>query len=217
MNVVLLGLPGAGKGTQAENINKEFGLPHISTGDMFREAIKKGTPLGEKAQKYMDAGELVPDEVTIGIVQERLKESDCKDGFALDGFPRTLEQAKALTKILNEIGEEIDLVIFIKVDEEELVMRIAGRRTCKECGASYHLKFNSPSEEGVCDKCGGELIQRSDDKEETVRNRIEVGREPMKQLVNYYRQKGVLETVVGTGKQVYEVSAKVKEIVKEKL
>ena len=168
MNLVLMGLPGAGKGTQAEKIVEKYNIPHISTGDMFRAAIKDGTELGLQAKSFMDKGELVPDEVTIGIVKERLAKDDCKQGFLLDGFPRTVAQAEALDSMLADLERPIDYVINVDVDKEILMERLTGRRICKECGATYHLVFNPPTKEGVCDRCGGELYQRADDNAETV-------------------------------------------------
>ncbi|MGM7703681.1 adenylate kinase [Pseudalkalibacillus sp. Hm43] len=197
MNLVLMGLPGAGKGTQAAKIVDKYGIPHISTGDMFRAAIKEGTELGIKAKSYMDAGNLVPDEVTIGIVDERLNKSDCKDGFLLDGFPRTVAQAEALENILSKSERSIDYVLNIDVDKEQLMERLSGRRICKQCGATYHVIFNPPSQEDVCDKCGGELYQREDDNEETVKTRLEVNIEQSKPLLKFYEQKGYLRNIDG--------------------
>jgi adenylate kinase len=197
MNLVLMGLPGAGKGTQAAKIVDKYGIPHISTGDMFRAAIKEGTELGMKAKSYMDAGNLVPDEVTIGIVEERLSKSDCENGFLLDGFPRTVAQAEALEKILSKSKRSIDYVLNIDVDKEQLMERLTGRRICKQCGATYHVIFNPPSEEGICDKCGGELYQREDDNEETVKTRLEVNIEQSKPLLKFYEQKGYLRNIDG--------------------
>ena len=174
MNLVLMGLPGAGKGTQAEKIVETYGIPHISTGDMFRAAIKEGTPLGLQAKQYIDRGDLVPDEVTIGIVRERLSKDDCQNGFLLDGFPRTVAQAEALEAMLTEIGRKLDYVIHIDVRQDVLMERLTGRRICRNCGATYHLVFHPPAQPGVCDKCGGELYQRADDNEATVANRLEV-------------------------------------------
>ncbi|MCF6411834.1 adenylate kinase [Pseudalkalibacillus salsuginis] len=197
MNLVLMGLPGAGKGTQAAEIVDKYGIPHISTGDMFRAAIKEGTELGKKAKSYMDAGNLVPDEVTIGIVDERLSKSDCKKGFLLDGFPRTVAQAEALEKTLSDKNRSIDYVLNIVVDKDKLMERLTGRRICKQCGATYHVVFNPPSEQGVCDKCGGELYQREDDNEETVKTRLEVNIEQSKPLLEFYDQKGYLRNIDG--------------------
>jgi len=192
-----MGLPGAGKGTQAEKIVEKYHIPHISTGDMFRQAIKEGTELGLKAKSFMDKGELVPDEVTIGIVRERLSKDDCNNGFLLDGFPRTVAQAEALESILSEIGKKIDYVINIEVDTSILMERLTGRRICKSCGSTYHLVFNPPKVEGVCDRCGGELYQRHDDTAETVQNRLEVNMKQSKPLIDYYSDKGYLRNING--------------------
>lgn len=174
MKIVFMGPPGAGKGTQAEKIIENYQIPHISTGDMFRKAIKDQTELGMEAKRYMDQGALVPDHVTIGIVKDRLSESDCKSGFLLDGFPRTVDQAKALDEILTSLDSKIDYVINIDVDLDILKERLTGRRICRSCGATYHMVFNPPAVAGTCDKCGGELYQRKDDNEETVGNRLDV-------------------------------------------
>ncbi|MBS4210561.1 adenylate kinase [Bacillus sp. FJAT-50079] len=197
MNLVLMGLPGAGKGTQAEKIVEKYSIPHISTGDMFRAAMKEGTELGLKAKSFMDQGELVPDEVTIGIVRERLSKEDCKHGFLLDGFPRTVAQAEALENILAELERKIDYVINIDVDQEILMERLTGRRICKECGATYHLVFNPPSNEGVCDRCNGELYQRPDDNAETVKNRLDVNVKQTQPLLDFYSEKGYLKNING--------------------
>lgn len=214
MNLVLLGLPGAGKGTQAKKISGHYNLPHIATGDIFRKAIREETPLGKKAKEFLDAGELVPDEVTIGIVEERLKEDDCNQGFILDGFPRTLNQARSLTEILSRKEEKIELALYIKVPEEELIRRLSGRRICEKCGASYHIHFNPPEVEGVCDECGGKLIQRNDDKEETVRTRIQVNKKQLDELLSYYDKKGVLKSVENVG-SIDEVFNKITTIIEE--
>jgi len=192
-----MGLPGAGKGTQAEKINEKYGIPHISTGDMFRLAIKEGTPLGKEAQAYMDEGALVPDEVTNGIVKERLAKDDCKEGYLLDGFPRTIPQAEALEDITKDLDRKLDYVIHVDVPEEKLVQRLTGRRVCPECGSSYHIIYNPPKKEGVCDKDGTELIQRDDDAEETVQKRLAVNVEQTKPLLDFYKEKGILITVDG--------------------
>lgn len=192
-----MGLPGAGKGTQAEKIVDKYGIPHISTGDMFRAAIKGGTALGLKAKSFMDNGDLVPDEVTIGIVRERLSKEDCNKGFLLDGFPRTVAQAEALENILADLGKKMNYVININVDKDILMERLTGRRICKECGATYHLVFNPPTEEGVCDRCGGELYQRADDNEETVQNRLDVNIKQTQPLLAYYEDKGYLKNIDG--------------------
>ncbi|MDR7074772.1 adenylate kinase [Fictibacillus barbaricus] len=197
MYLVLMGLPGAGKGTQAEKIVEKYGIPHISTGDMFRAAIKEETPLGLEAKSYMDAGNLVPDEVTIGIVRDRLSKADCEKGFLLDGFPRTIAQAEALEEITNELGRKIDYVLNISVDSDKLMQRLTGRRICQTCGSTYHVIFNPPKVEGVCDKDGGTLIQRQDDNEETVRNRLNVNMKQAKPLLDFYGDKGYLKNING--------------------
>ncbi len=197
MNFILMGLPGAGKGTQAEKIVEKYSIPHISTGDMFRAAIKEGTELGIKAKSFMDQGNLVPDEVTIGIVRERLGKDDCSKGFLLDGFPRTVAQAEALQQILTDLDRKLDAVLNIEVNPEILLARLTGRRICKNCGATYHLIFNPPAQEGICDKCGGELYQRSDDNEETVGNRLEVNIEQSKPLLDFYLKLDLVKTVNG--------------------
>ncbi|TFJ92853.1 adenylate kinase [Lentibacillus salicampi] len=197
MNLILMGLPGAGKGTQAEKINETYHIPHISTGDMFRLAIKEGTELGQKAKEYMDQGALVPDDVTIGIVKERLAKDDCKDGFLLDGFPRTVAQAEALQSLLSDMNESIDYVLRVEVPEEHLVERLAGRRICPTCGTTYHILYNPPQQEGICDNDGSQLIQREDDQAETVKNRLEVNVEQMKPLLDYYHDRGYLVTIDG--------------------
>lgn len=197
MNLILMGLPGAGKGTQAEKIVEKYSIPHISTGDMFRAAIKEGTDLGLQAKSFMDNGQLVPDEVTIGIVRERLAKADCEKGFLLDGFPRTVAQASALETLLNELDRGLDYVININVDKALLMKRLTGRRICKECGATYHLVFNPPAVEGKCDKCGGELYQRSDDNEATVSNRLEVNIKQTQPLLDFYSERGYLKTING--------------------
>ncbi|MFV9511639.1 adenylate kinase [Tepidibacillus sp. LV47] len=213
MNIVLMGLPGAGKGTQAERIVDEFKIPHISTGDMFRSAIKEGTPLGLKAKSYMDKGLLVPDEVVIGIVRERLGNDDCKKGFLLDGFPRTVEQAKALDQMLEELKKKIDHVIYIEVDKDRLLKRLTGRRICRQCGATYHVVYNPPKKEGVCDKCGGELYQRDDDKEETVATRLEVNLSQTEPLLKYYKDKNVLRIIDGN-QEIDRVFDSIKELLR---
>ena len=197
MHILLMGPPGAGKGTQAAALVKELGVPHISTGDMFRAAIKEGTEMGKKAKSFIDAGNLVPDEVTIGIVRDRLAKDDCKKGFILDGFPRTVGQADALKGILSELGLTLDKVLNISVPASELIERAVGRRICKACGATYHLKFNPTKEEGKCDECGGELYQRADDTAETMGNRLKKYEESTKPLIDYYTAAGVYAEVDG--------------------
>jgi adenylate kinase len=197
MRLILLGPPGAGKGTQAESLSDTLGIPHISTGDMFREAVAAGTPLGMEAKSYMDAGKLVPDEVTIGIVRERLNRPDARSGFVLDGFPRTVPQAEALDRILDDLSEKIDAVVCIDVPEEKLVRRLSQRRVCRDCGTIYHLESKPPGPDGRCTACGGELYQRDDDTEETVRRRLEVYRLQTEPLIRYYERRGLLRTVSG--------------------
>ncbi|BFH65433.1 MULTISPECIES: adenylate kinase [Paenibacillus] len=209
MNILFMGPPGAGKGTQAEVIVNEFGIPHISTGDAFRLAIKQGTPIGIKAKEYMDQGLLVPDDVTIGIVEERLQQSDCEKGFLLDGFPRTLSQAEALDEILSRLNTQLDHVVNLKVDRDKLMARLTGRRICKSCGATYHVIFNPPKQEGVCDKCGGELYQRSDDNEESVGTRLDEYINKTAPLLAFYENKGLLRQIDGD----QEIGTVSKEIV----
>lgn len=198
LRTVLLGPPGAGKGTQAAKIVDKYGIPHISTGDIFRENIKKGTELGKKAQEYMNRGELVPDDLVIEIATTRLLEDDCRNGFLLDGFPRTVHQAEKLDEFLAAHGGQIDKVIDIAVGKDELMKRLTGRRVCKNCGASYHIVNIPPAKEGICDRCGGPLIQRADDNAETVANRIEVYEDQTKPLINYYEQAGKIVHIDGT-------------------
>ena len=197
MKIILMGGPGAGKGTQASPLVERFHFPHISTGDMFRAAIKNGTELGLKAKSFMDAGGLVPDEVTIGIVAERLALPDCKDGFLLDGFPRTLAQGNALGQILDRLGMKLDGVINIEVDEAVLIPRLTGRRVCRKCGASYHMVFNKPEKEGVCGQCAGELYQRSDDNLETAQNRLNVYNVQTQPLIDFYQEQGLIKRING--------------------
>ena len=198
MKIILMGPPGAGKGTQAEKLVELYQIPHISTGDMFRKAQKEGTELGLKAKSYMDQGQLVPDEVTVGIVKERLAEDDCKGGFLLDGFPRTVQQADALDGILAELDLALDRVVNIEVDKAFLVDRLTGRRVCRACGATFHVTNKAPKVEGVCDKCGGELYQRNDDKVETVSNRLDVYAAQTAPLIEYYQSKGIMSSIDGS-------------------
>lgn len=198
MNIILMGLPGAGKGTQAEKIVATYGIPHISTGDMFRAAMQQQTELGLKAKSFMDKGELVPDEVTNGIVKERLQQADTEKGFLLDGFPRTQAQAEALDKIMQDLNRSIDAVINIEVNPEILMQRLTGRIICRNCGSTYHKTNNPPKVEGTCDRCGShDFYQREDDKPETVENRIQINIEQSKPILNYYKAKGILRNVDG--------------------
>ncbi|MFA5515123.1 MAG: adenylate kinase [Desulfuromonadales bacterium] len=197
MNLILLGPPGAGKGTQALMLTEQFGIPQISTGDILRAAVKGQTPMGVKAKSFMDAGALVPDAVVVGIVRERLLEADCQNGFILDGFPRTVVQADALGETLSELAKELDAVIALQVDAEALIERLTGRRACKDCGRGYHVKFDPPRHPERCDLCTGELVQRDDDKEETIRKRLLVYHEQTEPLITYYRQKGLLVALDG--------------------
>jgi len=201
MNIILLGGPGAGKGTQAKKLIEKYQIPQISTGDILRAAVKEGTEMGKKAKEYMDAGQLVPDEVVIGIIKDRLKQPDAQKGFILDGFPRTVPQAEALDKVLKDMGTKIDHVVSIDVDEEALVTRLTGRRTCKnpDCGQMYHIQFTPPKKEGVCDKCGAELYQRDDDNETTVRSRLATYNQATKPLIDHYQAKGLVRPIPGVG------------------
>ncbi len=196
MNIVLFGPPGSGKGTQAKLLAGRYGVPHISTGDILRENLNNETKLGLEAKTYMDKGELVPDDLLIGIIKDRLSESDCASGFLLDGYPRTLPQAEALSKILSELGKNLDVVLNIDVPDEELLKRLAGRRMCV-CGASYHILFNKPKQKGICDLCGSKLYQRDDDKEEAITNRLDVYKNQTRPLIDHYTQAGVMLTING--------------------
>lgn len=197
MKLILLGPPGAGKGTQAKMLTERFGIPQISTGDILRAAVKDGTPMGVKAKSFMDAGGLVPDAVVIGIVQERLQQQDCSKGFILDGFPRTTGQAEALKETLAQLQKDLDRVVSLDVDVEALVVRLTGRRTCKECGRGYHVQFDAPQKDGVCDSCGGVLVQRDDDQEATIRHRLDVYAQQTSPLISYYQNEGLLASVDG--------------------
>lgn len=199
MNLILLGPPGAGKGTQAKMMVDRYGIPQISTGDMLRAAVAAGTQLGLEAKKYMDAGQLVPDGVVIGLVRERIQQDDCKNGFMLDGFPRNVSQAETLDKMLFELNQQIDHVVCIEVPDEELVKRLTGRRTCRKCGAGFHVMFDPPQKNGVCDKCGGELYQRDDDNVETVKSRLKVYKDQTEPLIAYYEKQGKLRRIDGVG------------------
>jgi adenylate kinase len=199
MNIVLLGPPGAGKGTQAQMMIERYRIPQISTGDILRAAVKESSPLGMKAKGFMDQGQLVPDDVVIGIIDQRLRASDCGSGFILDGFPRTIPQAEALASILPNLGKSIEHVINIEVDPEELVARLTGRRTCRDCGAMFHVVFQRPRQEGICDRCGRALYQREDDSEKAIRTRLSEYERQTAPLIEYYRRKGTLRSVRGSG------------------
>ena len=198
MKIIMLGAPGAGKGTQAKMIADKYSVPHISTGDIFRANIKNGTELGMEAKKYMDQGLLVPDELTVKILLDRVAQDDCKDGYVLDGFPRTIPQAKVLDDELTKLGETIDFAIDVNVPDENIINRMSGRRACLACGATYHIAHVPPKQEGICDRCGKELVLRDDDKPETVKNRLEIYHDQTQPLIEFYTEKGVLKTVDGT-------------------
>ena len=198
MKIIMLGAPGAGKGTQAKMIAEKYSLPHISTGDIFRANIKNGTELGMEAKSYMDKGQLVPDELTVKILLDRVAKDDCKNGYVLDGFPRTIPQAKVLEDALNKTGEKIDYAINVDVPDENIIKRMSGRRACVNCGATYHIVNVPPRKEGICDKCGSELILRDDDKEETVKNRLTVYHDQTQPLIDFYSERNVLKNVDGT-------------------
>jgi adenylate kinase len=199
LNLILLGPPGAGKGTQAQFIAAQFAIPKISTGDIFRANVSQGSELGVTAKKYMDAGDLVPDEVTNAMVRERLKEDDAVDGFLLDGFPRNVPQAETLQEMLNDMGLNLDVVLELVVDDEEVIRRLSGRRTCRSCGHIWHVDFDPPVREGICDHCGGELFQRDDDKPDTVQHRLDVYVEQTAPLISYYAEQGILLGIDATG------------------
>lgn len=215
MNLILMGLPGAGKGTQAATISEEYNIPHISTGDMFRTAIKEETELGRQAKSYMDAGDLVPDEVTNGIVEERLQKEDCQNGFLLDGFPRTPAQAGALEKMLSDMGRQLDYVLNIDVPKEKLEERLTGRRVSPSSGRTYHVIYNPPKQEGIDDVDGSELVQRDDDKPETVKRRLEVNIEQQQPLIDFYKEKGYLRNIDGDqdiDKVFHDIEALLKDL-----
>ena len=198
MKIIMLGAPGAGKGTQAKKIAEKYSIPHISTGDIFRANIKNNTELGQKAKTYMDKGELVPDELVVDLIMDRFKEADCANGYVLDGFPRTIPQAEALDKALAANNEAVDFAINVEVPDENIINRMSGRRACVGCGATYHIQFNAPKVEGVCDTCGEKLILRDDDKPETVLSRLEVYHNQTQPLIDYYKGQGILKSVDGT-------------------
>ena len=198
MKLVMLGAPGAGKGTQAKMIAEKYMIPHISTGDIFRANITNGTELGKQAKEYMDKGQLVPDELTVKILLDRVAQEDCKNGYVLDGFPRTIPQAEVLDKALTELGDHIDYAIDVNVPDENIIKRMSGRRACLTCGATYHIEHVPPKKEGICDACGNELVLRDDDKPETVKNRLDVYHKQTQPLIDYYTEKNILKTVDGT-------------------
>ena len=198
MKIIMLGAPGAGKGTQAKMIADKYNVPHISTGDIFRASIKNGTELGKEAKTYMDKGLLVPDELTVKILLDRVAQDDCKNGYVLDGFPRTIPQAEVLDKALTELGDKIDFAIDVDVPDANIIRRMSGRRACLACGATYHIEHVPPKAEGICDRCGEALVLRDDDKEETVKNRLNVYHEQTQPLIEYYTAKNILKTVDGT-------------------
>ncbi len=211
MYLVILGPPGAGKGTQAKFLSEKLNIPHISTGDIFREAIREKTPLGVKANRYIEKGELVPDEVTVGMIKERIGREDCQKGFLLDGFPRTVAQAEALEKILKEKGLSLDGVIALYVPDEVILERLTFRRSCPQCGRVYHLKYNPPLKEGVCDKCGIPLVHREDDKEEVIMNRLKVYYEKTNPLIDFYKKRGILIEIDGRG-AIEEIAKSILEV-----
>lgn len=198
MKIIMLGAPGAGKGTQAKKIAAKYGIPHISTGDIFRANIKNGTELGLKAKSYMDAGGLVPDEITIGMLLDRIHQADCENGYVLDGFPRTIPQAESLTEALKKNGEAIDFAVNVDVPDENIINRMSGRRACLNCGATYHIVYNPSKKEGICDTCGQQLVLRDDDKPETVKKRLSVYHDQTQPLIDYYKNEGILAEVDGT-------------------
>ena len=198
MKIIMLGAPGAGKGTQAKMIAEKYAIPHISTGDIFRANIKNGTELGKKAKEYMDQGLLVPDELTCDLVVDRIQQDDCKKGYILDGFPRTIPQAEALDAALEKLGESMDYAINVEVPDENIVNRMGGRRACTSCGATYHVEYNAPAKENVCDSCGAELVLRDDDKPETVQKRLGVYHDQTQPLIDFYTKKGIIAEVDGT-------------------
>ena len=215
MKIIMLGAPGAGKGSQASRIATEYQLPHISTGDIFRANLKEETELGKKAKSFMDKGELVPDDITIAMLLERIHKEDCKNGYILDGFPRTIPQAEALKEALAKKNEKIDLALDVEATDELIIKRMAGRRTCPACGAIYHIVTLPPKEEGKCDRCGEDLIQRKDDNEETVKNRLKIYHEITEPLISYYKKEGILEEIDGA-EDLDKVFEKVKTIIRQR-
>jgi len=215
MKIILLGPPGAGKGTQATMLEDKFGIPQVSTGDMLRAAVRAQSPMGVKAKECMDAGELVSDEIVVGIVRERLQQDDCQDGFILDGFPRTIPQADALKKVLVDIAKPLDSVVSLQVDIDALVERLTGRRTCGQCGKGFHLKFDPPGSDGRCSACGGALVQRDDDCEETIRNRMQVYHQQTAPLEDYYKAEGLLQIIDGMA-DIADVQASIVKALQDK-
>ena len=215
MKIIMLGAPGAGKGSQASRIAKEYQLPHISTGDIFRANLKEETELGKRAKSFMDKGELVPDDITIAMLLDRIHKEDCKNGYILDGFPRTIPQAEALKEALAKKDEKIDLALDVEATDELIIKRMAGRRTCPACGAIYHIVTLPPKTEGICDRCGADLIQRKDDNEETVKNRLKIYHEVTEPLISYYKKEGILEEIDGA-EELDKVFEKVKRIIHER-
>lgn len=214
MKIVMLGAPGAGKGTQAKMIAEKYGIPHVSTGDIFRANIKNGTELGKEAKQYMDQGKLVPDELTVKILLDRVAQDDCKNGYVLDGFPRTIPQAEVLDEALTKLGDKIDYAVNVDVPDDNIINRMGGRRACVACGATYHIVYNAPKTEGICDVCGKELIIRDDDQPETVKNRLKVYHDQTQPLIDFYEGKGVLKSVDGTA-DMKDVFAAIVEILGE--
>lgn len=214
MKIIMLGAPGAGKGTQAKMIAEKYGIPHISTGDIFRANIRNATELGMEAKKYMDEGKLVPDELTVKILLDRVAQDDCKNGYVLDGFPRTIPQAEVLTSALEKMNDAVDFAIDVNVPDENIVNRMSGRRACLTCGATYHIVHIPPKQEGICDKCGSALVLRDDDKPETVLNRLKVYHDQTQPLIDYYTEKGILKTVDGT-KDMQEVFEQIVSILSQ--
>lgn len=215
MKIIMLGAPGAGKGTQAKRIAAQYGIPHISTGDIFRYNVKNATELGMKAKGYMDQGLLVPDELTLELIMDRFTQDDCKNGYVLDGFPRTIPQAEALTAALAKQEDAIDYAVNVDVPDETIVSRMSGRRACLSCGGTYHIEFNPPKKDGICDACGGELVLRQDDRPETVQNRLSVYHEQTQPLIDYYKEQNILREVDGT-KEMEEVFRSITEILEAK-
>ncbi|GAK60177.1 adenylate kinase [Candidatus Vecturithrix granuli] len=199
MRLILLGPPGAGKGTQAQKLSQNYQIPQISTGDILRQAVKDGTDTGKKAKAYMDRGDLVPDDVILGIINDRIRAEDCQNGYIFDGFPRTVAQAEGLDVLLQQLNTLLDAVVYIDVPDDEVVARLSGRRTCKDCGALYHICYNPPATAGVCDACGGELFQRDDDNETTIRQRLSVYHDQTSPLIHYYAQRNLVKTIAGAG------------------